>query len=150
MVSPVRFKQTSDNYTFLAYAVENSRSRRGKESTGINAPGFNADDNLILNLQGVKQLIIYDIVLVPVDLLPVSDLSDGTAPTIDFPDGVQSLSEQKTFLEEYFDSADFGAGFEVEWPGESVVKGLVQDLEVVRESSTLYRCQIVFQRGDVV
>ena len=100
--------------------------RQEVPNTSLNIPGEKAEKNKLLRFSGQNKSYLIRAIIYN----DGTDISQGTAPTGDFPDGVISLFDQIRYWEEFMQDPSLGASYKLEGP---TIKsgGLSVDLRVV-------------------
>lgn len=125
--------------------VENSKIQ---PSLAIPLPNTSAENQLLFRFAGQQEELSFDFVLFPSE----TDLSNSSAPSGDFPNGVKTVKEQQIYLRDYLYEAQFNVGYFITFPGmyNSFITGNIENISFSAPPSSRneYRTgRLTFRRG---
>jgi hypothetical protein len=140
--------ESSEGYKFLFQVVSPSSNSKIQPSMAIPLPNTSSKNQLLFRFMGQQEEVSFDFVLVD----STTDLSDGTAPSGDFPFGVLSVIQQQIFLRDYLYGFKYDTGFYLTFGAHynDYITGNIENMTFDAPPSSGFRFRtgkITFKRG---
>jgi hypothetical protein len=140
--------QSSEGYKFLFQVVAPVSNAKIQPSVAVPLPNTSSANQLLFRFFGQQEDLSFDFTLIPSS----TDLSQGTAPSSPFPDGVKTVKDQQIYLRDYVYGAQFNIGWWITLPSmyADLITGNIENItfDAPPGSSSRYRTgRMAFKRG---